>query len=407
MLINKRELIENLKYNLISIIILMNAFQLVLNWSFNININMWIEYALIILLLIISKFKIRNLKNILVILICSVIFAINILLNDTEILRFYLNQFLIFALPLLIIFMIDIDLKSFTKIFFYYNVINILLYLLYVLVYSNGSIKDYMSFGYFAMFSLSYIIVYAYYNKYFKTMICALVTVPIIIINGNRGTILIVGTLIFLIMLMSNKTNKIKKIAIFVLLMIIISNINNIAKFSLDFVTQVFKIEDTYSIRNLYNMLDSRSTESLLGGRYYIYENTVKEIGDHPILGMGVAAFQNKYGYFPHNLFLDVYSTFGIILGTLYFIYLVIMSIKLYKLSVVDMQVRILFIFMFANLMKLILSKTFIYDSAIWLYIALGNLILVKYKKRMHNQSNKMQILVEDKRENNKDVKND
>lgn len=407
MLIKKGELIENLKYNLISIIILMNSFQLIVDWSFNISFNMWIEYALIVLVLLLSKFKIRNIKNILIIIICSVIIAINELLNDTKMLSFYINQFLLFALPLLIIFMLEMDLKKFTKIFFYYNIIDVLLYLLYALVYSNGNIEDYMSFGYFAMFSLSYIIVYAYYNKHIKTMICALVAIPIVVINGNRGTILIVGMLIFLMMLMSKKTNNMKKLIIFILLMIIIFNINNIAKFSLDIVTQVFKIEDTYSIRNLYNMLDSKSTESLLGGRYYIYENAMKEIGDHSILGIGVATFQDKYGYFPHNIFLDVYSTFGLILGTVYFVYIIVLGVKLYKLSTKDIQVRILFIFMLSNIMKLLFSKTFVYDSTIWLYIALGNLILVQYKNKMYNQSSEVKMLIKDKKENNENVKND
>ena len=98
---------------------------------------------------------------------------------------------------------------------------------------------------------------------------------------------------------------------------------------------------------------------------------------------MGIAGFQDKYGYFPHNLIIDVYVTFGLILGTIYLIYIVDLGIKLNNISLRNIEVKILFIFMVSNAIKLMLSKTFIYDPTIWLYISLGNLISTKYLKEV------------------------
>ena len=397
MVIKKADLIEKIKYNLISIIILMNSFQLVLSWNFNISFNMWIEYGLIFLVLLFSKFKIKNIKNVIIICISILLFSISMILLNTPTLKYYVNQFELCALPLLLIFLIDIDIKKFMKVFYIYNIINIFLYLLFLFVFSNGIIEDYMTFGYYSMFSISYIIVYAFYNKYYKTTIIAFVIVPLIIINGNRGTILIVGMLIFSMLLISSKMNIIKKLLIFAVIMIFIFNVSSIAKFLLDFLVETFDVEKTYSITNLYNMLDSQGVEGIFGSRYYIYEEALNEIKQHPILGLGIAGFHDKYGYFPHNIFLDVYSTFGIIIGTIYMAYIFVLGVKLHIISKENIQVRILFIFMLANIMKLLLSKTFIYDPVIWLYIALGNLICTKYKEILNEEKIKIE---QDKGEN-------
>lgn len=395
MVIKKSELIENIKYNLISIVILMNSFQLVLSWNFNISFNMWVEYGLIVLILLFSKFKVKNINNVIIICISILLFLISKMLVNTPTLNYYINQFELYALPVLIIFLTDIDLKKFMSVFYIYNIINIVLYLLFLLVFSNGVVEDYMTFGYYSIFSVTYIILYAFYNKYYRVAIVAFAIVPLIIINGNRGTILVMGILIFSMLLISSKMNLIKKLLIFILIMICIFNINNIAKLLLDFTVEVFDVERSYSITKLYNMLDSRGIGEMFGSRYYIYEEAINEIWQHPIFGMGIASFNDKYGYFPHNIFLDVYSTFGIILGTIYLIYIIKLGMKLHKISKENIQVRILFIFMLSNLMKLLLSKTFIYDQTIWLYIALGNLICIKYKDTLKKKEIRKKLEIE------------
>lgn len=373
----KVNLMENINCHVVSIIILMNAFQIIIAWDFGIIFNMWIEYGILAVLFILNRLKIINVKNMLIIMIIGVIFAINILFNNSKTLNFYINQFLLFALPLLLIFLLDINLEKFTKIFYGYNIVNTVLYLLLLIINPNKLIEDYMTFGFYAIYSLIYVIIYAYYHKHHKIMIGGILAIPIIIINGNRGTILIAAVAIIAMIFMNVKELK-KKIIFITVIIVLACNMNSLAKFALNFIVEDLGV-NSYSINSLYSTLDSDEVESIMGGRYNIYQEATAELNEHFLLGMGIGNFQEKYGHYPHNLFLDVYSTFGIIMGSIFLAYIIVIGVKLYKLSNDNMEIRILFIFMLANIMKLMLSKTFIYDPTIWLYISLGNFIITKY----------------------------
>lgn len=386
MKIKVNNIIDVIKYNLISIVILMNSLQFILSKDFNIHFNMWIEYGFIIIIFGISKFKIKSRKNLIVLLISILGFLISKLLVNSETLNYYINQFELYALPIIIIGLLDIDFKKFIKVFFVYNIIMVILYIVMLILNKGQDVEDYMTFGYYAIFSAIYVIIYSYYNKYKVSLILSCISIPFIIINGNRGTIIIFVTALILMFLTQKNTAKGLIFSIFMIF--IISNINNIAKTTLDFITDNFEIGNSYSIRNFYDMLNSNDSEDFLGGRYTIYEEAVTEIEQNLLTGMGIAKFQDKYGYFPHNIFLDIYVTFGIVLGTIYLCYLFRIGIKLYKYSKENLYVQILFMFLVANIMKLFLSKTFIYDPTMWLYIIMGNNIIEKmHMEEMKNET--------------------
>lgn len=378
---DKVKLLENININIISIIILLNSLKLAILWNFSININMWMEYILVVILLIINKVKINNVKNLMIIAITMLLFAVNFLFNETDTLHFYFEEFILFSLPLLIIFLINIDLKKFSKIFCVYNIINIVLYLLVLILNKSILQIEYMTFGFYAISSNIYIMLYSYYNKNKKMFIMSILLIPIVCINGNRSTLLIVSVAIVL-MLLYNFKGKLKKTLIISVFILLIIFIKPIMLFVLDGLTEMFDVSNNYSIRNIYRILESDNLEETMGSRYNIYKEGLKEIEDNSILGIGIASFQDKYGYFPHNIIIDIYVTFGIVFGTIYIIYLVYLGIRINRIAKENIEIKILFIFMIANIMKLMLSKTFIYDPAIWIYISLGNLIITKYSRR-------------------------
>lgn len=381
--INKNYFLEIINCHIISIIILINPIKLALLWNFNININMGIEYIIILFLIIINRVKIVNIKNLVIIFISILLFLLNFLFNDTESLNIYFQEFTYFALPLLIVFLFNIDLNRFLKIFCGYNIINSILYLLVLIINPNVLQVEYMTFGFNAISSITYVMIYSYYNKNMKLFGISIILIPIIIINGNRSILLIIVASIVLMLLYSIK-KPMKKLFLICLCLLIFIFIKPIMIFMLDELTQKFDyISNNYSIRNMYKMLESDSLEDAIGSRYDIYNKGLREIKNNILTGMGIAGFQDKYGYFPHNLIIDVYVTFGLILGTIYLIYIVDLGIKLNNISLRNIEVKILFIFMVSNAIKLMLSKTFIYDPTIWLYISLGNLISTKYLKEV------------------------
>lgn len=385
---NGKNIIEILKYNFISVVILMNSLQFILSNDLGIKFNMWIEYIFIGAIFILFSFKIQNKRNIIILLISALFFGISKLFVNSETLDYYINQFELYALPIILIGLFKLDLKKFIKIFYWYNIVNLVLYTLFLVINMGQKVEDYMTFGYYAIFSATYVMIYSYYKKNMLGLIFACVTVPFIIINGNRGTIIVFGMTIIAIVLMGK--NIVKRLIFSILIIAVLANINVIVLQTLNFVTSNFNIGDSYSVRNLYNMLGSNDSEDFLGGRYGIYEEVQSEIDKNLLTGMGIAKFQDVYGYFPHNIFLDAYVTFGIIGGTVYLIYLLNIGIKFYRASKENIEIQILFIFLVANTMKLLLSKTFIYDPIIWLYIVIGNQVVTNYKilKETKNEKN-------------------
>lgn len=383
----RKNVIDIINCNIISIVILMNSLQMILGWNFNIAFNMWIEYAFIGFLIIINKVKIFNKRNVVIFLIFIIMFLLNMEFNNSEALKYYIQEFELYSIPIIIIFLINVDIKKFCKIFLIYNIITVALYLLAIIINAEKVHEDYMTFGYYSIFSLSFVLIYSYYHKNIPLLVMSIIAIPIIIVNGNRGTILVATTAIIAMLLFSN-TKKWKKIIFVCVLIIAAMNITTIVKSSLDFLVARFNISNNYSVRNLYAMIESDDTENSLGGRSAIYEEAIQEIKDNTITGMGIAGFQAKYGYFPHNIFLDIYVTFGIIIGTMYLVYIINIGIHTYKISKENMEIKILFIFMVSNIMKLMLSKTFVYDPTIWLYISLGNFINTKYRSKVNEEDN-------------------
>ena len=80
-------------------------------------------------------------------------------------------------------------------------------------------------------------------------------------------------------------------------------------------------------------------------GRSVLYETAINEIIEHPF-GIGSGNFdmysdrkmylKNKKLYYPHNLFLEIFTEFGLFSGVLFFIYIFYATIKSYKLNIKD-----------------------------------------------------------------------
>ena len=68
--------------------------------------------------------------------------------------------------------------------------------------------------------------------------------------------------------------------------------------------------EDSYAVRAITQMLNGSSNG--LAHRDIIWKNAINEIIKNPILGLGVGGYQAKYALYPHNIFLDMYLSFGI-----------------------------------------------------------------------------------------------
>lgn len=375
--------ISNIPYHIACLVILMNILQFGFN-GLGINFNMFIvEYFLILLLAFIKKFKIKNYYNLLLIFVVAIIFLFNMFFYSSSTLSFYIQEFIFFALPIIIVFMFEYDYKKLSDLFLKYCIFSLLLYLLN-LVLNTSLLSDYMTFGYGGIFPTTYIAIYSIFHRKWKFLLFSILAGIIIFAYGSRGGLLVLGTGIFVSCLFYIKSTW-KKVALITIALLVLIFNGNIMRFSVNTLTDLFGT-DLYVIKQLNSMIEKEDFDEMLGGRYYIYQQGIEEIKDHTIFGMGVGAFQEKYSYFAHNIFIDVYSTFGIIFGTFYFIYLIIISKKVHKYTKDNIQVKIFFVFCLAIITKLLLSKTFIYDPYIWLMISLFLNIIFIFRKEKRDE---------------------
>ncbi|BAR81105.1 uncharacterized protein KNN_00228 [Bacillus thuringiensis serovar tolworthi] len=134
---------------------------------------------------------------------------------------------------------------------------------------------------------------------------------------------------------------------------------------------------NSYFINSLKSVLSVDKISGVFDNRDFIYEYGIHTIEEN-VFGIGIGKFQSTYGVFPHNIFLDIFSTYGILLGGLIVVFLV------YEIATCFMVVKnkkqlIIFIVVLSNSFKLLVSKTFIYDPVFWLLICI--MVVIKGKK--------------------------
>ena len=104
------------------------------------------------------------------------------------------------------------------------------------------------------------------------------------------------------------------------------------------------KIEEYKTVSRIFMNLNKGGMNKSTG-RSVLYETSVNEFISYPLgVGSGNFAFysdkriylQNKQLFYPHNLFLEILTEFGLFSGFLFFIYIFYSTFKSYKLNIKD-----------------------------------------------------------------------
>lgn len=128
-------------------------------------------------------------------------------------------------------------------------------------------------------------------------------------------------------------------------------------------------------------------------GRDIYYETAISQFNDHPIIGNGVAAFKNRFGFyvFPHNIFLEVLTDFGIVGLTLFVIALLITTKKARIMLKRDIQNQYIVLLFVQSMVMLMVSGSFLVDTQFWISLTLiltvGCRVVISQAKKMHHAS--------------------
>lgn len=233
-----------------------------------------------------------------------------------------------------------------------------------------ASVGDYsMAFSYYMLLP-SIIFIDELLEKFsLKALIIAMISIAIILAIGARGTILCILVFVLLKLMKSNSTFKLSKTRIFFYMVF----------FGITIVSLINFQRLLLSIYNFFLMLgiNSRSLLSFLSndlklsGRDRIYEKMITEISNHPFLGIGIAGDRRVLeGTYAHNILLEVLVNFGVVVGSILFITLLICMIRL--LFMRDLQIyNMMIIWISLGFVSLFVSGSYLTDVQFWILLGL------------------------------------
>lgn len=188
-----------------------------------------------------------------------------------------------------------------------------------------------------------------------------------LIVFSNRSVIVSVITLYLIELLYRNKSLY-KKIFYSLLGLLFLINLDIIVSTLLVFLSSV-NIE-SYSLNSLRNFLLSYDTNILFSGRFEIWEQSIKLFIDSPIFGYGYGYTEASFGFYIHNIILDLVVHYGLLVSVPIVFIVITGTKKLHKS--IQVNNHVLFLFFILWFPKLLFSDYFIKDIAFWGFLTIA-----------------------------------
>jgi hypothetical protein len=200
-----------------------------------------------------------------------------------------------------------------------------------------------------------------------KTLVLVGISLLIILALGSRGAILCVIVFIILKFIRPNSKRTYKRA---------------LGHFSIICVGVVALVFMEQILMSIYNFLmrfgiNSRSLilftrENIyLTGRDRIYENVLSEILENPILGIGIAGDTRIIGNsYVHNFFIEVVGNFGVVLGSILSITVLLLIIKS-LLTKDTLKYNLFIIWLSLGFVHLMVSSSYLTDLKFWIFLGL------------------------------------
>lgn len=237
-------------------------------------------------------------------------------------------------------------------------------------------------FSYTLLFPYLLHIVELVYKKNYKIILLLVLETYMLLTYSARGTL--VCSMIFIFFMIINKLG-FKSLKYLLGLCIILILIYGIL-YKFGFFTSLY--EYFLAQGKYYRILDLISKGAFFdnNGRFEIYNNYFNFILKKPILGWGIGA-DLYIGIFPHNVFIELVFDFGFILGFVFIIGIIIMSLFCFK-----EKNNILFIILFCcGLLPLFFSFSYLEWMYFWVFI--GYIIIENKDNFIHFVNNTMHYL--------------
>lgn len=197
-----------------------------------------------------------------------------------------------------------------------------------------------------------------------KYLLLSIISAFIMLAIGSRGAIMCLGIYIILYQIINLKRGNSGKILtlLFAIIICIICSRNILVVLN-----SVLAKFDIYS-RNISLFLRKGI---YLSGREILYEEIIKQILLHPIVGIGIAGDRAYIGGYVHNIFLEILSGFGIIIGVV-IITLLCCIIFASLLNKDKYNSNLVLIWLCVGFLPLIVSGSYLTSFPFWIFMGLA-----------------------------------
>ncbi|WP_281532030.1 O-antigen ligase family protein [Anaerocolumna aminovalerica] len=162
-------------------------------------------------------------------------------------------------------------------------------------------------------------VVFAFYKKRIITPLLIIFLLEILLYANKGASFSAIGIiLIFTIYLTEDKRKRIKRVILIIGLAILMCFFAFFLLESLVGLASRLGV-GSYSLSDVNQILSSGFQLNSFSVRATIWEKIWEEFKSNFIIGMGIGGFEDKYGNYAHNFFLDILITHGILVGTIIF----------------------------------------------------------------------------------------
>lgn len=218
-----------------------------------------------------------------------------------------------------------------------------------------------MTYSYYMVFPVTYYINIFINEKKSKYLYMSLIGCTLILAIGSRGALVCIGAYILIESRKYFEEINFKNIIIFLFIAILLIYIT-------------FKFDDIliFIQANLEKFgIDSRSIRILLeggihtSGRDDLYNTIIKRVLKNPLIGIGLCGDRVYIGNYVHNIFIEIIANFGIIIGGIVSLMLIVIIIK----SIFNNKSKTLSFWMAISIIPLLMSNSYIIDIKFWIFL--------------------------------------
>lgn len=209
---------------------------------------------------------------------------------------------------------------------------------------SDGESNYSLSMSYVALWAVMWQL-HAFFKQSNKlALIAAIITTAIILVYGSRNPLIAIAVYV-LIQVINNTRGKSNVQKFFSHLFLCL--IALLAVFWKQVLLGVFILFEHFGIssRSINYILEATESDvDMSSGRNDIHEELIKLIYDHPFFGMGICGDSTNMNETAHSLYLSIYATYGIIIGTFFLLFIIQQCLSAFKKAKgLDHQVLLLF----------------------------------------------------------------